>query len=179
MLGTALIENDTYLIILLTRTNRVKCLECSVEQKNFTVPCRIGPYSLALICTEIFCIIPLPATVIRLECQQRGDVFTVGFLSSKQPSLRFFGGRTPQQTLQCFNIRPIFLGLRTRLLALSVHYNALRETVPSFTPKFQTPSSKTITWTISLTQWNLLRKESKDRSNFYFSFLVGSRLLSF
>ena len=101
-----------------------------------------------------------------------GVCLQVGVFQSDQPSHRFL-------TLQWINNRAIFSGLKTRLPVPTMHYNALRETMPSFTPKLQEPSSKTSTWTISLTQWSLLRRPSIDRRNWYiFSISVGSSLQS-
>ena len=72
------------------------------------------------------------------------------------------------------------MGLKTHPHAPTMNCNALRETIPSLTPKLQKPSLKTFTWTISLTQWSLLRKPSIDRRNWYiFSISVGSSLQSF
>ena len=108
-----------------------------------------------------------------------GMFLQIGVLPSDQTSLRFLRREDPQLTLYCINIRAIYSGLKTRPPAPIMHYNLLRETMPSFTLKLQKPSLKTFTWTITMTHWSLLRKPSIDRRNWYiFSISVGSSLQS-
>ena len=88
----------------------------------------------------------------------------------------FFGGRNPQLTL-CINTSIIFSGLKTHPHAPTMHYKALRETTQNITPKLQKPSLKTFKWTITLTQWSILRKPSIGQRNWYvFSISVDSSL---
>ena len=87
-----------------------------------------------------------------------GMFLQVGVLPSDQLSLRFLWWEDPTTNVVMYQNTPIYSGLKTRPHAPTMHYNAMRETMPSFTPKLQKPSLKTSTWTITLTQWSLLRK---------------------
>ena len=157
-----------------------KCVGCSMEQQSFMVPPWINLCSLHLICSKTLFKyffssdnIHMPSLSTSRECFNR-----LVFYHQVNHHFAFCGGRTPQITL-CINIRAIYSGLKTRPPAPTMLYNALRETMPSFIPKLQKPSLKTFTWTITLTQWSLLRKPSIDRRNWYiFSILVGSSLQS-
>ena len=69
-----------------------------------------------------------------------GMFLQVGVPECDQPSLRFCGGRTPQQMLYCINTRAIYLGLKTRPHALTMHCNARHETMSVSTRKQPKPS---------------------------------------
>ena len=108
-----------------------------------------------------------------------GMFLQVGVLPSDQTSLRFLWREDPTTNVVVYQYTRHIFGARARLHAPTMHCNALRETMLSFTPELQKPSLKTFTWTITLTQWSLLRKPSIDRSNWcIFSVSVGSSLQS-
>ena len=108
-----------------------------------------------------------------------GMFLQVGVLPSDQPPLRFMAGGSTTNVVVYQYIRAIYWGLQTRPHALTMHYNTLREKTQRFTPKLQKPSLKTFTWTITSTQWSLLRRPSIYRRNWYiFSNSVGSSLQS-
>ena len=106
-----------------------------------------------------------------------GMFLQVGVLPSDQPSLGFLWREDPTSNVVVNQHTRHIFEAKTRPHAPTMHYNALRETMPSFTPKLQKPSLKFSTWTTTLTQWSLLRKPSIYQRNWYiFSISVGSNL---
>ena len=97
---------------------------------NFMVPRWISPCSLTLIWfktlfTYFFASdnTHMPSLPTSRECFYR-----LAYYHQINNHFDFCGGRTPQLTLQCINLRAIFSGIKTRLYAPTMHYNALLET---------------------------------------------------
>ena len=96
---------------------------------------------------------------VLLRCQQQpyavsadieGMLLQVGLLPSDQLSLRFLLRQDPITNAVVYQYtRHIFGASQPEP---TMHYNALRETMPNFTTKLQKPSLKTFTWTKTLTQ---------------------------
>ena len=100
--------------------------------------------SLALICSKtlFMCFFAsdnnrMPSLLTSRECLYR----LVNYHQINHP-FAFCGGRTPQLTLQCINIGAKFSSLKTHPPESTMFYNALRESMPSITPKLQKPSFK-------------------------------------
>ena len=108
-----------------------------------------------------------------------GMFLQVGVLPSDQPSLRFLWREDPTTNVVVYQYTRHIFGAKDSSTCANYALQPTARDNAKLTPKLQKPSLKTFTWTLTLTQWSLLRKPSIDQRNWYiFSILVGSSLQS-
>ena len=108
-----------------------------------------------------------------------GMFLQVGVLPSDQHSLRFLWREDPTTNVVVYQYTRHIFGAKDSPTGANYALQRTARDYAMFYPKLQKPSLETFTWTITLTQWSLLRKPSIDRKNWYiFSISVGSNLQS-